>query len=375
MSLGFVPNLLTHLKSVSESAYPGAKITAPGYLKMLLATGGSGIQVVNEGWNGDEGHFREMKVKYRTRGIEDNTSETDNCDVDVIPVYNEADASLRFYRQVGIYLDDATIARYMTEASKTVMVGKPATPVMNETLGAIYEQLNGLFQGIDGDLVGVQGVNFGTNARTGLATSTAININKQGTVNDLTEGFGRILADLVENEISGTPIIVGSGLFNNYDVQKMMLSANQAGINIANFPYQFYFDKKTATGWGSNQIGVFEPGAVKLLHRNKFKGAFAGVKGTSFFFTFSPQITDQFGASLAPFTLDAQLKYYDCPTEITVNSYGGTRTIQRGWALIVSAYYDQFNIPSDAYDAADALTGNNGTLRYTIANDCEDCAA
>jgi hypothetical protein len=373
MSLGFVPNLLQHLKSVAGSAYPGAKITAPGYLKMLLADASPGVQIVNEGWNGDDGHFREMKVKYRTRGIEDNTSEEDNCDVDVIPVYKEADVSLRFYRQVGIYLDDATIARYMAEASKTVTVGKPATAMMNETLGAIYEQLNGLFQGIDGDLVGVQALNFGKNARTGLNTSTSINLNKDSSTTDLTDGFGRILADLVENEISGNPIIVGSGLFNNFDVQKAMLGSNQSVVDISRFPYEFFYDKKTTTGWGSNQIGVFEKGAVKLLHRNKYKGAFAGTKGTSTFFTMSPNVVDQFGASLAPFTLDAQLKYYDCPTDLQVNSYGGTRTIQRGWALVVSAYYDQFNIPSDAYASADALTGNNGTLRYTITNTCTSC--
>lgn len=372
--LGFVPYLLKHLKESAGAAYPGTKITAPGYLKMLLTEQNRrGMQVLNEGWNGDSSHFRELKVKYRTRGIEENTSEVDDCNIDVIPVYKEADAPLRFYRSVGIGIDDVTMARYMEEASSTVMVGKPATKIMRETLDALVEQLNGLFQGIDGDLVGVQAANFGVNVRTASNATTNININKQGTVNDLTDGFGRILADLVENEISGRPIIVGSGLFNNFDVSKMMLSANQAGINVANFPYTFFYDKKTATGWGTNQIGVFEPGAVTLLHRNKFKGAFAGQKGESFFFTMTPPIVDQFGDSLSPFTLDAQLKYYDCPTEITVNSYGGTRVFDRGWVLIVSSYYDQFNIPSDAYDSGDPLDGNNGTLRYTITNDCEDC--
>jgi hypothetical protein len=372
--LGFAPNLLMHMKQVAEGAYPAAKITAPGYLKMLLADKSPGVKIVNEGWDGDDGHFREMKVKYRTRGIEDNTTTSDTCDVDVIPVYSEADVSLRFYRQVGIVLDDATIARYLADASATVRVGKPATALMNETLGAIYEQLNGLFQGVDDDLLGVQAVNFGVNARTGSNASAAININKNADTYDLSDGLGRILADLVENEISGTPVIVGSGLFNNFDVQKFMASAASNGVNLSQFPYKFFFDKKTATKWGSNQIGVFEPGAVKLLHRNKYKGAFAGEKGTSFFFTMSPQVQDQFGDSLAPFTLDAQLKYYDCPTDITVSSYGGTRRISRGWALVVGAYYDQFNIPSDAYDSSDDLYQANGTLRYTISNDCENCA-
>lgn len=373
MALGYAVNLLEHLKQVSGGAYPGTKVTAPGYLKMLLADKSPGVQLVNSGWDGNDAHFREMKVKYSNRGVEANTSDEDSCDIDVIPVYNEADVSLRFFRQIGIGIDDATIQRYMSEASKTVKVGTPATEMMNEHLGAIIEQLQGLFQAIDGDLLGVQAVNFGKNVRTGSAAASNININKQGTINDLNDGFGRILADMVENEFSGTPKIVGSGLFNNFDVQKMMLSANQAGINIGQFPYNFLWDPKTATKWGTNQIGVFEPGAVKLLHRNRYLGAFAGEKGGSFFFTMSPPIVDQFGDSLGAFKLDAQLKYYDCPTELTVNSYGGTRSFGRGWVLIVSAFFDQFNLPTDAYDSGDRLTGNNGTLRYTITNECVDC--
>ena len=373
--LGFAPNLLMHMKQVAEGAYPAAKITAPGYLKMLLADKSSGVKIVNEGWDGDDGHFREMKVKYRTRGIEDNTTTSDTCDVDVIPVYTEADVSLRFYRQVGIVLDDATIARYMADASATVRTGKPATAMMNETLGAIYEQLNGLFQGIDDDLLGVQAVNFGVNARTASNAAATVNINKNADTFDLSDGLGTILSDQVVNEMTGSPIIVGSGLFNNYHVQRManMIGMGGNGMNNANLPYRFFYDTKAATKWGSNQIGMFEPGAVKLLHRNKYKREFAGEKGTSFFFTMSPQVVDQFGDSLAPFTLDAQLKYYDCPTDITVSSYGGTRRISRGWALVVGAYYDQFNIPSNAYASADPLYQNNGTLRYTISNACETC--
>lgn len=372
--LGFEVNLLKHLKEATGSAYPGTKITAPGYLTNLLEGKSSrGVKIVNEGWDGDEGHFREMKVKYRERGVESQTSTDDDCDIDVIPVYKEANVSLRFYRQVGIGIDDVTMARYNEEATKSVAIGKPATPVMNELLDAVLGQLNGFYQAVDGDLMGIQAVNFGKNARTGAIAPPTININKQGTVLDLSDGLGVILSDMVVNEFSGTPTIVGAGLFNNFHVQKMMLGMNQGGTDISKFPYRFFYDKKAITKWGANDIGVFEPGSVSLLHRNKYKGAFAGDRGVSKFFTFTPQLVDQFGNSLAPFTLDAQLKYYDCPTDITVNSYGGTRRFNRGFVLLLSAYYDQFNIPNDAYNSADALTGNNGTLWYTVSNDCDSC--
>lgn len=375
--LGFVPNFLRHLAQATGPAYPGLKVTSPGYLQMLLQNRSNPrVQVLNDGWDGNEGTFREMKVKYRERGIEDNTQESDTCDLDVIPVYKEADVSLRFFRAVAIGIDQPTLARYEAEALRSVLVGQPATPMMNELLGGIIEQLNGLFQAIDNDLISLQASNFGKNARTGVIVPPDINISKDGTINNLSDGLGLILADLVTNEFSNqTPIIVGSGLFNNYHVQRManMIGINQAGQNNQNFPYRFFYDRKAATAWGTDDIGVFEPGAVSLLHRNKYKGAFAGEHGTSKFFTITPPIVDQFGMSLAPFTLDAQLRYIDCPTDITVNSYGGTRRFDRGYVLTVSAYFDQFNIPGDAYNSSDPLYGTNGTLWYNITNECETC--
>lgn len=370
-ALGYAPYLLKHIREVAGGNTPSEKITSPGYLLYLAEAGGT-VNVVNEGEDRADGTHQEMRIKYRNRPVEDDIQDEDNCEIDGVPVYKEATVSLNYFSKYAFFLDDRIIARYMADASKTTSVGKPATEMMQEHLGAIYEMLNAFYGKMDGNLLTKQASNFGVNVKSGSNASVSVNLTQDATLNVLTEGLTRILADTIENELTGMPYIIGSGLFNNFDVQQFVKSANQAGIDTSKFiqKWKYFYDKRTSTKWGSNQIGVFAPGAVRPLFRNKFVGPFAGKKGESLFFTMTPQVTDSLGNPLTHdiFKLDVQMKYIDCPTDIEVNSYGGTQSVNRGWHLIFSKQYDQFNIPADAHAAADPLYGVNGTLRYTITN-------
>lgn len=370
-SLGYAPYMLKHIRDVANGNTPSEKITSPGYMLYLAESGGT-VNVVNEGQDRADGTIQEMRIKYRNRPLIDDIQDEDNCEIDGVPVYKEATVSVNYFAKYALFLDDRIIAQYMAEASQSVAVGKPATPMMQEHLGAIMEALNAFYGKMDNDLLTKQSTNFGLNVRTGNNATSAINLTQDATLNDLTEGLTRILADMVENELSGTPYIVGSGLFNNFNLQQFMKSANQAGIDTSRIltQYKWLYDRKAASKWGTNQIGVFAPGAVKPLFRNKFVGNFAGKKGESLFFTMTPAVVDSLGNPLTHdlFKLDVQMKYIDCPQTIEVNSYGGTMEVNRGWYLIFSKAYDQFNIPADAHNASDPLYQVNGTLRYTISN-------
>jgi hypothetical protein len=70
--------------------------------------------------------------------------------------------------------------------------------------------------------------------------------------------------------------------------------------------------------------------------------------------------------------MDVQMKYIDCPTEITVGE-GQPQTVNRGWQIILSKEYAMWVQPTDAYQASDPLEGTNGTLLYYIDNNCVDC--
>ncbi len=370
-NLGYAPYLLRHIKEVANGNTPSEKITSPGYM-LYLAQSGAAPNVVNMGEDRTDGTHQDMRIKYRNRPLESHIQDEDNCEIDGVPVYKEATVSLNYFSKYAFFLDDREIAKYMADAVKTTQQGKPATTMMQEHLGAIHEMLNAFYGKMDRNLLTKQSTNFGMNIVEGDNAATTVNIAQDATINDLEDGLTKILADLIENEISGTPWIVGSGLFNNFDLQQFLKVANQAGIDTTKFltKYRFLYDRRANDAWGANQIGVFAPGAVKPLFRTKFEGDFAGLKGNSLFFTMNPAVTDSLGNLLNHdiFKLDVQMKFIDCPQEITVNAYGGTQSVNRGWYLIFSKTYDQFNIPADAHAAADDLYQVNGTLRYTITN-------
>lgn len=370
-NLGYAPYLLRHIREVAKGNTPSEKITSPGYM-LYLAQSGASPNVVNEGEDRPDGTHQDMKIKYRNRPLEDHIQDEDNCEIDGVPVYKEATVSLNYFSKYAFFLDDREIAKYMADAVQTTQQGKPATSMMQEHLGALQEMLNAFYGKMDTNLLTKQSTNFGMNIVEGNNAATTVNIAQDATINDLEDGLTKILADLIENELTGTPWIVGSGLFNNFDLQQFLKVANQAGIDTSRFltKYRFLYDRRANAVWGANQIGVFAPGAVKPLYRTKYEGNFAGLKGNSLFFTMTPAVTDSLGNLLNHdlFKLDVQMKFIDCPQEITVNAYGGTQSVNRGWYLIFSKQYDQFNIPSDAYAAADDLYQVNGTLRYTISN-------
>lgn len=370
-NLGYAPYLLRHIKDVANGNTPSEKITSPGYMLYLAQTAGP-VNVVNEGQDRADGTVQEMRIKYRNRVLEDDIQDEDNCEIDGVPLYKEATVSVNYFSKYAFFLDDRIIAQYMADAVKSVTAGQPATPMMQEHLGAIFEMLNAFYGKMDTNLLTKQASNFGMNIVEGNNAATTVNIEQDATINDLEDGLTKILADLIENELSGQPYIIGSGLFMNFDLQQFLKSANQAGIDTSKFlsKYKFLYDRRASAAWGTNQIGVFAPGAVKPLFRNKYMGNFAGKKGESLFFTMTPAVTDSLGNPLTHdlFKLDVQMKFIDCPQEITVNSYGGTQSVNRGWYLIFSKTYDQFNIPADAHASGDDLYQVNGTLRYTVTN-------
>ena len=207
---------------------------------------------------------------------------------------------------------------------------------------------------------------FGANTTTGSSTGKFININRNGDVFDLNDGVVEMMQDLLENQFCGQPCIVGGGTYSAYNQARALACCNAAGMNLAaaNMP-EFFFDKDSQTIWGANSIGVFAPGSVKFVSRNKFVSSFAGDRGVSFFTTL-PLPVNEFGCAdecLRDLVFDLQLKYYDCPTEVE-----GGGIIQRGWQGILSKDFALWAQPDNAYQAGDPLYLTNGTLKYFVSN-------
>ena len=365
MANGYCPNLMEHIKVLADINDPSVKITPMGFLAMLKKAQPE-IQLTSP-----MGATRNLTLKYRKRSVAALTSTTDDCDLNLLPAYQEQTVETTLFRKLSFMVQDADIRRYCEDAQSSVAIGGLPTPFMQEHLMLIMSQINGLLQGVNQDLVTAQATTFGKNTVTGLSTSTSVNFNDDSTVNLVSEGFTKLLTDYQANEGMGTPQLVGSGIIHSMMLQKAATGMGISGINQAILAsgMEFHYDPYTATGWGSNQFGVFTPGSCGLIEADKFVGGFAGRKGASEFgnilLPLAGNITD--GMNVPAVSFDLQLRYIDCPTEES-NVYGGSQTVNRGWQITLSKNYALWNQPTDAFYSGDRLTGNNGSLRYTATN-------
>lgn len=368
MALGFCPALLRSIDQIAESNAPARKLQVAGFLAMLFCCQNSTVSPINDGFEG--AHQRPLTVKYRQRPTLDDVQDEDDCDINRIPAYAEWNLPSLGHKQSSFFLDDATIQQYCIDASAQRPVGVPPTRVMQEVYSLIVEHANIVLKAINVDLVTEMATQFGDNVTTGSSTGKVINISRDGDKYILDNGIVDMMRDLQENEICGDPCVVGGGLFAAFNAAQAMSCCNAAGMDMSRIGLpRFFFDKDTQAIWGQNTVGLFAPGSVKFIGRNKYLGAFAGQRGMSFFTTL-PLPVEEFGCNLEDclrdLVFDMQLRYIDCPTQVTVN--GTPTTVNRGWEVIISKSYALWVQPDNAYASGDELEGTNGTLKYFITN-------
>ena len=370
---GMAQALLIYAKLLFTTQYAGHKVTPPGYLTYLL---NNRAKLSEADLSGDKrnGHMVPVKVRYKQRITPDEITSSDDCYIEGKPVWKETSVTPDMFAKYAFYIPNNLIKQYANEASNLVKMGDPSKGIMNEFWEHIVYVVNGMVGKMDQDLLTKQALNFGVNQVTGVNTSTTVNF-PLATTNNLSTGITKILSDAMANEFApGSIDIVGSGLFNAYELQQIAKSADQAGLNTAALRgYSFNHDLYAQSKWGANQIGVFEKGAVQFLDINENAGNFGGDFGTAWLGTLDiPLAMTNADGSLASIKLDAHLKFMDCPTDVLVfdSGYGDyvSENLGKGFYLILSKPYGQFNMPSDSYQTSDRLTGNNGSLRYTITN-------
>lgn len=369
MALGFCPAILLHLRDIALNGYPGDKVTRPGFTQYLYTQ--TSRPTIQQGFS--NGHRREVRIKYAVRATENYVNTTPSCDVDLIPAFKEVTQAVSQYIQHSIFVDIDTVRQYCEDASRTVMIGQPPTETMAVTLEFLLNQLNGLYQKMDKTLLTLMALNFGKNKRTGSTAAAALNFPLNGTENNLQTGFTQLIDDTMQNEFCDRPTIVGSGNFNRFNIQMEAgaRSFNQSGVNegaIAR-PYNYFFDPYTEGVWGSNQIGVFDSNSVHIVEDQRNVGSFAGPHGADHYGIFMDPRTQCWNGGRLDFVKwDMHVRYVNCPETATDGYAGGEITLNRGTQIILSKYFDLFTIPSDAYDGADVIAGQNGTLRYQINN-------
>ena len=377
MANGFSLGFLSFQKEITKDATPQYKLEPYGLLASLYAAHSRGVikNVI-----GETGHFTTVKVKRKKRLIIGDTRTTPSCDNVVTVPYVEDTITIGQYREVAISIPDETIAAFDAYASTVVAAAKAGiTPpaaskienggLMWEFYDSLLVACNGLLQGVNYDLVALAAASIGVNRRTTNNSAATINIPQDATTRLLTNGIPQIWRDISLNNFSGRPIVVGAGLFDAWARSQAGIGGvDQSGTDtrLQSASFDYWRDEQVPTALsGDNQIIVYEKDAIQIVEYLKFKGFKAGAKGNSIFGTLMLPF-EQNGQKI-PIEFDFQLKYFDCPTEMTVDGYAA-QTVDRGWAVIVSKKFDLYVIPTDAYQASDPLTGNRGSLRYNITN-------
>lgn len=368
MPLGYCPALLKTIDEVAGDNAPSRKLHNTGFMAMLNCCQNSSVNPVNDAYDAN-GHQRTLTVSYRQRPTLDDVSTDDDCDIDRIPAKAEWNLPGLTHVQSSFYLSDEEISKYCEDASRQRTVGTPPTQMMQEHYELFKETANIVMKAVNRELVTDMATLFGENVTTGSDTGKAINIDRQGDQFILDNGIVDMMRDFQENEICGDVCLVGGGLFAAYDMSRIAACCNAAGFDSSRIGIpNFFFDKDTQSIWGVNSVGAFAKGSVKMIERLKYKRSFAGgPKGTSYFFT-APLPIAEFGcADPCQITeFDVQLRYIDCPTEISVN--GTPTTLNRGWQVIVSKNVALWVQPTTAFATGDELDGTNGTLKYFISN-------
>lgn len=376
-SQGFCEAILLHLDTIAGSNYPGRKVTVPGFTQMLLDQP-IAYTPIQQGFEG--GHKRGVNVKYSTRGTISQVSTTDTCSVDVQPLFKEASPTVDNFVSVGIWIPDSQMRQYCQDASRTVMVGAPPTPLMAQTLDFVLGQMNSLYQKQESVLTTEMASAFGKHLATGSATAVAVNIEQDGNLNDLTAGVLKMLVDAQSNEFCGTPKFVGSlgGLMAAYDLQRKYrglypgVGVDNAGL-LDNSGFKFYGSGLTSSTWGAQHVGMFADDSVHYLEYLQNVGDWAGDRGNSTFTTIVDPRVQCWGTNgVGNVRWDMQVRYADCPEDVAnfiSSGYINANTISgRGYLVRIYKYYDLFVTPTNAYDGADVLAGSNGTLRYSLTN-------
>lgn len=365
MANGFCPYLLKHIKEIAGNNAPGSKMHVAGFLAMTFCCANSTVSPLNEQYQG--GHQTSMVVKYRRRPTLSDVQTTDDCAINATPGYLEWNVPSLNHAQYSFHISDDQISRYCMDASKMVSTGQPATQVMQEVYDLVVEGANIVLKKINQVLVTSMATEFGVNVANGSSSGKVININQDGNKVILDNGIVDMMQDLQENEFCGEPCIVGGGLFAAYQKAQAIACCSAAGLDMSKMGLpNFFFDKDTQSIWGNNAIGVFAPGSVKFIGRNKYVGAFAGEKPGGSIFTTLPLPVMEFGCAddcLKDLVMDLQLKYYDCRTEVSDGVF-----VDRGWQGIISKDYALWVQPDNGYDTGDELEGTNGTLKYFIGN-------
>jgi hypothetical protein len=234
---------------------------------------------------------------------------------------------------------------------------------------------NALLQGVNDDLWSL--VTFGKNkvATSNSLSAQTVNFPKDASVQPVTDGITKILADFGQNNLSGRPQVVGMGIAYNAWLQQAFKGPDFAGVNskMAFAGTDFYPDQDVDAVLGTNHFAVFEPGSIQFVQYKRYTGAKAGVKPGASEFGMLP-LPMYVNGAITPVMFDYQYKYFDCAQTVTDAYSGQSVTVEKGYSIILSITFGLYQLSANSYNGGDPNRSVTGALHYIASNNCDTCS-
>lgn len=344
--------LQTTMDEVAGMAAGMSKRTKTGFLDSLLSPlnkDSNRIQI--DQMNGKR---RKVDVRYLPRVATDDvmTTAPADCTTTAERGYIEDQADITLYAGYDEIIAEDYIARICEGQTEHMQ------KIINSAFNAILEK-------IEIQLITAANASFGTNIATGSSAVKTLQI-LDATDDEkilLAKWFELIDTDLEDyNKFNSAPIIVGQGVMSRFNKQQGFGCCNDLGRDMgvltSEAGYSFFKSQLMDATLGSNECIVYEPGALEFLQYLKYRdhaqdiiNANGGAYGS--FETIDGKIRGVIADPITGLQLDFKLIPNDCFDE---------------YYMRIETEFDLYSLPTDQYDAADALSGSNGLLNYKFTN-------
>lgn len=322
------------------------------------------------------GNVRKVRVKRLPRGIDAESQDSITCDIttsaeyveDCVPLLCEANISFESTLvEMQAYCSSASEVMSITDSpldGSPMAVLNTSAPsqsfrIFQDHLLKVFSKMNGLRQNVNRQVSSKIIANVGNNIS--YDTSLPQNLVLLNAVSGakIEKGIQDMIHDLANNEMYGSPFVIGFGKFDKFNTSAQYGCCNSSGLNwmamAEGAPYIYYKDVKLGDLYGdSDYFLVLAPGDTQFVYYNDI-------------LLHKLRMDQRHGNTVYGIVPDPYVPglNYDIAYEET-NCKNGKR--DPSWTISLYLHFDTYITPQIAFKVGDRLhTANgayNGILNY-----------
>lgn len=237
-------------------------------------------------------------------------------------------------------------------------------PIFMRHLETLLANMNGLREIVDNNVIALLSANVGNNIRYDSNATQAYCFLQTVSGDKVEKGLQQVVYDMNVSQVYGQPLIVGLGVFDQFNTSKEAGCCNQSGLDWnamgSKVNYKYYRDNLMNGVLGNeNEFFVLAPGAVQFVYHNDF--AMHKLRPDN------RHGDSVYGVIADPFVPGLM---YDFVVK-EVNCQNGQ--LDQSWELRLYLHWDLAFIPAEAYKLGDVLRTANGHMNGVFKYEALTC--